>query len=216
MTSTQTIADIPALCQAIEDARSRDHPRTLIAIVGAPGSGKSTLSAALANTINAAHPGSCAIVPMDGFHLDDSVLSAQGLRARKGAPETFDVAGFVNLHQRLRNEADGDIAVALFDRTMELSRAAAAIIAPKVRTVLVEGNYLLLQSRGWEQLSSFYDLTIMIDVPATELKSRLLQRWDEHGFSPEDATTKVEANDMINVRTVLEKSASADILYRQV
>jgi len=67
--------------------------RRLIAIAGAPASGKSTLAARVVEGLNAQVPGRAAVVPMDGFHLDDTVLSARGDLARKGAPHTFDVLG---------------------------------------------------------------------------------------------------------------------------
>ena len=102
--------------------------RRLVAIVGPPGSGKSTLAEKLEYKLNASMPGYAAIFPMDGFHYDDLVLVPRGLRPRKGAPETFDIEGFIHMLERLRSNTAKEVAVPVFDRSLEISRAAARII----------------------------------------------------------------------------------------
>lgn len=195
-------------------AATDTKPRRLVAIVGAPGSGKSTLSQALFDELNQAKPGSCAIAPMDGFHFDDGVLRARGRLARKGAPDTFDVGGLIALHQRLASNDEAEIAVPLFDRKLEISRAGARIIDQSVQVVLVEGNYLLLNQSPWDQLAAFYDLTVQIDVAEDELTSRLEERWRVHGFSTEEGQRRVADNDLPNARFVIAQSRPADIFYK--
>ena len=190
-------------------------PRRLAAIFGGPGSGKSTLAQTLFNLLNERSPGRCAVVPMDGFHLDDSVLQERGLMARKGAPETFDVEGFIALHERLARNEDQNIAVPVFDRSMELSRAGALIIPQRTTTVLVEGNYLLLQQDQWQGLACHYDLTIKIATPIETLKQRLMQRWLDLGLSAEASAAKVYGNDLINARLVEDASKVSDVVYLQ-
>lgn len=77
-------------------AAARERP-ALLGIVGPPGSGKSTLTEAL----HGAMP-DWSLVQMDGFHLSNEALLALGRRERKGAPDTFDVAGFIVLLHRIR------------------------------------------------------------------------------------------------------------------
>jgi pantothenate kinase len=122
--------------------RTRRPERAIIAIAGPPGSGKSTTAAWIADELNSAERGSAAVLGMDGFHFDDLVLIERGWRARKGAPETFDVAGLEHLLIRLRNNSEHEIAVPVFDRAMEISRAGARIIPQSARLVIIEGNYL--------------------------------------------------------------------------
>src|SRR5690606_7972087 len=117
-------------------------------------SGKSTLAERLAAEL-IARGESAAIVPMDGFHYDDVVLRARGLSHRKGAPEPFDFRCLRVLLQRLRAR-EPEIAIPLFDRSMEVSRAAAAIIDRDVRFALVEGNYLLLDEDPWNGLQDMF------------------------------------------------------------
>ena len=182
-------------------------PRVVVAIAGPPGSGKSALSAALHDVLP---EGSAVVVPMDGFHYDDIVLNQRGLRARKGAPETFDFAGFETLLKRIR-AGEPEIAIPVFDREVELSRAAAAIVAADTRFILVEGNYLLLDEEPWSRLAPLFDFSLFIDVPRTELERRLRQRWHEHGKSDADAIAWIASNDMPNIERVLARRRPADL-----
>ena len=109
--------------------RAAGRARYVFAIAGAPGSGKSTLAETLLAALEAEAPGAAALMPMDGFHLDNAVLDARGLRARKGAPETFDVDGLSVALDRVR-AADRPVAVPVFDRVLDLARAGAVVIAP--------------------------------------------------------------------------------------
>lgn len=186
--------------------------RVMVAIAGAPGSGKSTLAASLAEAINAGGQ-SAAVVAMDGFHYDDAVLEARGHRSRKGAPHTFDFGGFRALVKRLRASGE-EVAVPVFDRTMELSRAAAAIVPAETRIVLVEGNYLLLDAAPWRELAPLFDVSVFIDVPRAELERRLLERWREHGKTEDAGRDWVASNDMPNVDLVLSRRRPADIVLK--
>jgi pantothenate kinase len=150
---------------------------------------------------------------MDGFHYDDAILKQRGLRNRKGAPETFDIAGFEHLLKRIR-AVEPDIAIPVFDRTMELARAGAAIVGSEVKFILTEGNYLLLDEAPWSNLAPLFDLAIFLDVPRAELERRLLRRWHEHGRSDEDARAWVASNDMPNVDRVLDRRRQADLVIR--
>ncbi|AZV18586.1 MULTISPECIES: nucleoside triphosphate hydrolase [unclassified Mesorhizobium] len=182
--------------------------RFIVAIAGPPGSGKSTLSARLHELLP---EGASEVVPMDGFHYDDAVLERRGLRARKGAPETFDFAGFEALLKRIR-AGEPDIAIPVFDRSMELSRAAASIVATQTKFILVEGNYLLLDEEPWSRLAPLFDFSIFVDVPRNELERRLMERWHGHGRSDEDARAWIASNDLPNIERVLARRRAADLV----
>lgn len=185
--------------------------RSFVAIAGPPGSGKSTLAETLLDRLEAAHPGAAAILPMDGFHYDDSLLHARGWRSQKGAPHTFDVDGLDAMLKRL-GTGDRPVAVPVFDRALEISRAGARIISETVRLVIVEGNYLLLQDPAWRPLQDRFDLTVMVETATEDLRSRLMARWAD--LPPEDALRQVEGNDLPNARLVMDGSCGADLVVR--
>ena len=108
---------------------------------------------------------------MDGYHFDDRVLDLRGLRARKGAPETFDVAGLCHMLVRLKRNEETEIAVPVFDRDLEIARAGARLIPRSAKHVIVEGNYLLLDRPSWRDLHAHFDITVMIDVPEAVLRN---------------------------------------------
>jgi pantothenate kinase len=186
--------------------RAGGQGRYLVALAGPPAAGKSTLAAEL---VSALGPGAKA-VPMDGFHYDDAVLIARGARARKGAPDTFDVQGFLHLLRRLRREAE--VAIPLFDRSLEISRAGADIVGPEDRILVVEGNYLLLDEAPWLEVQPLFDLTVWIDVAEEELDRRLQARWARYGKTPEEARHWIDSNDMPNIRRVVRGSGRADLV----
>ncbi|WP_415183912.1 nucleoside/nucleotide kinase family protein [Phaeovulum sp.] len=184
--------------------------RVLVAIIGAPGSGKSTLATQTAEALNRAKPGTAALLAMDGFHYDDAVLKARGLDQKKGAPDTFDVAGLYHLLTRLKGNAEPEVAVPVFDRALEIARAGAAIIPASTRVVLVEGNYLMLDRAPWDRLAPLFDLTLRLEIPEDELRSRLTRRWENAGLPADEVRRKVEENDLPNGRLIGKDSLPVD------
>ncbi len=186
--------------------------RFVAAIAGPPGGGKSTVAERLHQAVeDAAGPDCSVVVPMDGFHYDDAVLEARGQRARKGAPFTFDVAGYAATLARIRRSEEA-VAVPVFDRSLELSRAAARIVEPHHRIVITEGNYLLLDEEPWSALAPLIDLAVAIDVPESVLERRLVRRWLGYGMDREAALARVRSNDLVNARYVATRSRPADIV----
>jgi pantothenate kinase len=194
--------------------RRRIAQRTIVAIAGPPGSGKSTIAARIVDELNCSESGSAAVLGMDGFHYDDLVLNERRLRARKGAPETFDVAGLQHLLGRLRHNSEAEIAVPVFDRAIEISRAGARIIPRSARFVIVEGNYLLLKPVPWANLLRYYDMTVCLQVDDNVLRERLETRWRLLGFDPDQIQAKVVQNDLANARLVRSQSQNPDFFIR--
>jgi pantothenate kinase len=183
--------------------------RFIVGIAGPPGSGKTTLADNLCKTI-IDRGESAVVVPMDGYHFDDIVLNKRGHRSRKGAYYTFDATGFLHLIKRIKSN-EPDIAIPVFDRTIELSRAAADVIDGSTRFILVEGLYLLLKREPWSALKPLFDVSVFLDVPKAELERRLTQRILHHGHDEAYAKNWIASNDMLNADEVISNSAVADI-----
>ena len=183
--------------------------RNFVAVAGPPGSGKSTLAAALCEKLNSQgqHAG---LLGMDGFHLDNEILEARGLRSRKGAPETFDLAGFSAMLERLQNYEE--VIIPRFDRALDASIGSAVVIDKSVEIIVVEGNYLLLDLPGWRELQSHWAFSVFLNVDSETLRKRLAARWSEYGFDTEAAHKKIEENDMPNARLVLRESTQASLM----
>ncbi|WP_436399519.1 nucleoside/nucleotide kinase family protein [Roseobacter sp. S98] len=202
-------ADMAAqLCPRVL-AAPRQGRRRLVALAGQPASGKTTLADCLATALNKE---GCAaeVVPMDGFHLHNQILLDRDCLNRKGAPHTFDAAGFVSLISRLHDE--DEVFYALFERDRDISVACAGRVGPDCDTVIVEGNYLLFDAPVWRDLAPHWDLSVRLDIAIETLEQRLIQRWLDHGLSPEQAADRAAGNDIANARAVAEKALPADIL----
>ncbi|MBD9621745.1 MULTISPECIES: nucleoside triphosphate hydrolase [Ensifer] len=190
--------------------RAAGAARFVVAIAGPPGAGKSTLAEALAETLVAGGE-RAAVLPMDGFHMDNAVLEEKGLLPRKGSPETFDVRAFLSTVAAVRAN-DGEVLVPVFDRSREIAIASARIVAPETRIILVEGNYLLLDEAPWDRLEGAFDFSIFINPGVAELERRLLQRWSDHGYDEEAAKRKALGNDIPNAHRVVDHQRAADLV----
>jgi pantothenate kinase len=199
---------VPALRDLAERARSlAPDRRVIIGIAGAPGAGKSTLATALSAELRAP------VVPMDGFHLRNARLIELGRRARKGAPETFDVQGYAALLRRLR--AGGDVRAPIFDRTIEEPVEEAITVAASAPIVLTEGNYLLLSSGPWAQVRDLLDECWFISIEETVRLARLISRHIEFGRSLSDARHRATTgSDAENARLITSTSEFADLIIR--
>ncbi len=185
-----------------------EQPRVLVGIVGAPASGKSTLASELARRL-VVQKVKTVVVPMDGFHLHNDILDARDMRPRKGAPETFDADGFINLINRLKENVE--VFAPMFDRTQDQAIAGAIEVPADTQVVLVEGNYLMFEEAPWEFLAPLWDLTARLDVPMDQLRARLIQRWLSLNYSRAVATRRAEGNDIPNAERVLKHALPCDI-----
>lgn len=173
--------------------------RRLLGLVGPPGAGKSTLAAAL----HAVQPDTAQVVPMDGFHLANVELARLGRADRKGAPDTFDAAGFAALLRRLRVQGPGEIVYAPeFRREIEEPVAGAIPVHAETGLLLVEGNYLLLNEGAWIPVAELLDEVWYVDVDDALRLQRLVARHERYGRSPEAARAWVEHTDEPNARRI--------------
>jgi pantothenate kinase len=202
----QVSADGHELAQLLIRPEERGA-RQIVGISGAPGSGKSTLATFVAS----AHPGSV-VVPMDGFHFADVELDRRGLRAHKGAPETFDGWGYAALLARVRSEPDHIVLAPAFERHLEQPLAGAIPIPPETTEVITEGNYLLLNDPPWTDVRRQLDVVWHVRVADALRRERLIERHVRFGKTPDEARAWVAAVDEPNARAVEAVANSADLI----
>lgn len=173
--------------------------RALLGLAGAPAAGKSTLARRLVAAVEERlGGGTAAYVPMDGFHLANAQLDRLGLRGRKGAPETFDVDGYVHLLRRLRAERARPVYAPDFDRALDEAVAAGIVVAPSVRLVVTEGNYLADDGDGWAEVRDLLDELWYVDAPADLRERRLHQRHLRGGRTPEEVREFIASSETPN------------------
>lgn len=197
---------LDALVAYLAGFAPRDR-RYVVAVAGPPASGKSTQAKALVDALNA-EGRTTALVPMDGFHLDNATLDAHGLRAVKGAPQTFDLAGFDQLLSHLVLRLD--VTAPSFDREKDAVVPNGIAVPKDAEFAIVEGNYLLLKEPGWDALAKYWDVKVWLDVSREVLEKRLMARWLDLGLGWDKASQKTRENDLPNGERVISNSAPAD------
>jgi pantothenate kinase len=181
----------------------------LIGIIGKPGAGKSTLSKFLMAKLPKEF---VTVVPMDGYHLSNKVLKDLKRADRKGAPDTFDVAGFISLVKRIRTEQTQIIYYPIFDRAIEESIAAQGVVTSATKVVIIEGNYLLHDDGGWEVCNDLLDESWMVDVDDDKRISRLISRHIAFGKEPEAAKAWAKGTDEVNAQLIERGRSRADFV----
>lgn len=188
----------PALVQRLTDLAA--GPRRLLGVVGPPGAGKSTLAALMAQALGERAQG----LPMDGYHLAQVELERLGRAQRKGAPDTFDAAGYAALLRRLRDQnADETVYAPDFRREIEEPVAGALPVLAHTPLVITEGNYLLLDDDpAWTPVAGLLDEVWYLQVDADLRRERLTARHVQFGRTREQALQWVAQTDDPNARRI--------------
>jgi len=205
-----TSMPLPEHCRRRLDQRLAAGGRHLIGLVAAPGAGKSTF----AQSLQAHYGAAVTVVPMDGWHLANAELERLQRRDRKGAPDTFDAAGYVELLRRIRGQQPGDAVIYApeFRRSIEEAVAGAIAVQPQTPLIVTEGNYLLLEDEPWCQIRELLDDIWYLEIAADLRQARLLARHMQFGRTHAQALAWIAATDEPNARRIAQGRARADVL----
>jgi pantothenate kinase len=180
--------------------------RRILGITGPPGAGKSTLAAKLVSALD----GRAIVVGMDGFHFANTELARLGRAERKGAPDTFDAAGYLALLRRLRAAGPDTVYAPEFRREIEEPIGSAVPVPAEVPLVVTEGNYLLLDTPPWHEVRSLLDEAWFLRPSEDERVRRLVARHQAYGRSLAAATERTLGSDQRNAEAVAATAARAD------
>ncbi|WP_142064646.1 nucleoside/nucleotide kinase family protein [Pseudarthrobacter sp. B4EP4b] len=201
--------DSPEITQAMDALRARLTPgtRTILGITGAPGSGKSTFAEWIQRQFG---PGMAVVVPMDGFHLGNSIIDGTPLRQRKGAMDTFDAGGYLSLLRRLVRRDESVVYAPEFRRTLDEPVAASIAIPADVPLVITEGNYLLAEQEPWKDIRAQLDEVWFVETPPALRLSRLVERHMRFGMDRLAAEAWTNGPDEANAVLIQATRAAAD------
>lgn len=217
----------------LSQAQSHSKPRFLVAIAGAPGSGKTTTAKAVqrhlndrlarSNDLNT----SAALLSMDGFHLPratlDTLTNREEAYVRRGAPWTYDIEGFLQFVRQLRLWVDTNpthhnpvLTAPTFDHHTKDPVANGFSIQPNTSIVLLEGNYLLLDKEYWREVAPLMDLRVFLDVDLGITRNRLAMRHVEAGIEKtlDDGYRRVDRNDYLNGLEIQENLITPDVVLQ--
>ncbi|MTD57666.1 nucleoside/nucleotide kinase family protein [Amycolatopsis pithecellobii] len=185
--------------------------RTILGIVGAPASGKTTLAWSLANALG----NRATVVGMDGFHLAQVELRRLGRAERKGAPDTFDAHGYVHLLRRIKTGRE-TVYAPEFRREIEEPIAGAVPVPPDVPLVITEGNYLLVDEEPWAAVRGLLDQAWFVAPDEHDRIERLVTRHRRYGRSLVEARQRALGSDQRNADLIAPTAARADLVLEHL
>ncbi|MGH3639891.1 MAG: nucleoside/nucleotide kinase family protein [Mycobacterium sp.] len=211
---TMPTAVTATLDELVDRARhlASTSQRRLLGITGSPGAGKTTLGAALLAQLGAR----ATLVEMDAFHLANSELIRLARRDRKGAPDTFDVGGYVALLRALRSQTGDVLYAPRFDRALDESIGSAVAVSVSTPLIVTEGNYLLMNDGGWEQVRETLDEVWFLDVPEDVRAERLIDRHHRFGKTHAEAAEWTNQVDLRNAELIEQTRTRADLVVQYI
>ncbi|MCX6453623.1 MAG: nucleoside/nucleotide kinase family protein [Actinobacteria bacterium] len=202
---------VQLLVEEIASLLQGSKPRTMIGIVGKPGAGKSTVVTEIQKQFSTED---VAIIPMDGYHLSNEELIRLGRRERKGAPDTFDVEGFISLITRVRNEIDKDHTFHIFHREIEASKADEGIVLQNTKVIVIEGNYLFSEEHNWSEVFPLLDQSWFIEIDDEIRMQRLITRHIKYGKTPQEAEDWSRGSDEANAKFIAKTASRAERIIK--
>lgn len=205
------INTIEAALKRLKCLNKDQNQRIIIGIVGKPGAGKSTLTSFLIDNLVEEK---AVLVPMDGYHLSHKLLVEYGKADRKGAYDTFDARGYSELLKRIKLDLESDIYFPVFHREIEESIVAEGVVSKNCKVVLTEGNYLLLDNHGWQDVKSSLTESWYIQIDDEFRWERLMARSIRYGRSPEIAYKWTHGSDEVNAKVIETTKNKADVIIQ--
>jgi pantothenate kinase len=195
-----------------EEQQEPQSQQYWIGIAGGPGSGKTTVSHAVADRLNDIEADSTLVIPLDGWHTPQAALVAKfGVDAmkRRGAPWTFDLE--LCAEQLALAKRNGYASLPIYSRERSDPVPNGVMLQKHHKIVLVEGLYVLWKDE-YPKLYELGDERWFVQCPSREqqierLVQRSLKTWSDAkaqlwGPGESGARKRVDFNDVQNMDLV--------------
>lgn len=207
------------VARSIQQAMKESTQSTpyMVAVVGIPGSGKTT-SASILGEILEEKSISTFVMPFDGYHYSMQELSrfpdADDAIYRRGAPDTFNAEALQDALDRIRSGSEDIIKVPGFDHGKgDPTPDEHVFDRSSHRVVICEGLYLLHDQDGWKDIASAFDYSIFVNADVDVCIDRLKVRNKAiPGYSAEEIEIRCDVVDRANAMTVMRSKPRADMI----
>ncbi len=197
------------LIDRLDTMQKEKNARIIIYLAAAPGCGKSTLASYLEYLSN----NRIQALSMDGFHHTNIYLNnhfrsnGEPLYKHKGAIDTFDVESLIKHIKDIKENKD--VPWPIYDR--KIHDPIKDIIKVDKQIILIEGNYLLLNTKPWVELIKYADYSIFIKGQTIDLENRLIERKMLSGSKYDISLKHYHETDKPNIELVNNNSIKANL-----
>eukprot|EP00879_Flechtneria_rotunda_P016976 GHRR01017772.1.p1 GENE.GHRR01017772.1~~GHRR01017772.1.p1 ORF type:complete len:166 (+),score=43.23 GHRR01017772.1:1837-2334(+) len=152
---------------------------------------------------------------MDGFHYYkrqlDQMPNPQEAYASRGAPWTFDAEAFVAAAQQIKQT--GKASLPSFDHSVgDPTEEDIHTDSGQHAVVIIEGNYLFLDTQPWVQLRDLFTDMWFVECPIDIAMQRVFDRQVAIGLQPEVSKQRIAGNDRPNAELVNASKAPARVV----
>ncbi|KAH9902107.1 P-loop containing nucleoside triphosphate hydrolase protein [Xylariomycetidae sp. FL2044] len=196
-----------------KDGTKQRQKRCLVALAGGPGSGKSTIAAAISDRVSKQHV-KCQTVSIEGFMKPQSQLSEAQMR-RRGAIETFDGEAVLRMFKTLRERGPGhELRAPSFDEEKRDPVPDDQLIEADTEAVIFEGIYMLADEPPWKEIEKLVDEKWYIHVRPELSRQRVADRRVGKGIceTKEEALKQYDESDGLNNDYIGKHRVHTDVI----
>jgi pantothenate kinase len=223
---TEWLAHWRPLLGRIHDLREQKPERIIIAVGAPPGAGKTVLAHQLAwlLTKGVIKDSRAIVLPMAGFYHPREYLESRrrkmengveiALKDLRGAPDTFDLAGFAAALRHLQHQTE-ELWWPTYSRHNHAIQTKGLRVSPRHNVVIVEGPYVLLGRGPLAGVPDLFDLRIYLEAPAASIIRWMVEQRVASGRVEALAKEYVKRIDLRHARLAEASKPAADVVVER-